>query len=308
MSTIKKILISGASGMVGKNLTDRLHIDYEILRPSSSELNLLDLNIVTKYLEENKPDLIIHCAGKVGGIQANISEPTEFLYENTMMGFNLVKAAQNIGIKKFLNLGSSCMYPRNAKNPLKEELVLKGELEPTNEGYAIAKCAVARLCEYISRQYPEFAYKTIIPCNLYGKYDKFSEKNSHMIPAVIKKIDNAINNNLPEVEIWGDGLARREFMYSEDLAEFVFMAINNYEKLPVLINAGLGYDYTINEYYATIANVLGYSGKFTHDLTKPSGMMQKLVDVTKQTEFGFKPKFSLEEGVRRTYEYYKSTI
>lgn len=306
--TIKKILISGASGMVGKNITNRLLNDFELLTPSSKELNLMELKEVESFLGHHRPDLIIHCAGKVGGIQANIAAPTEFLYENTMMGFNLVKSAHNLGVKYFLNLGSSCMYPKNAPNPLNEEMILTGKLEDTNEGYAIAKCAVAKLGEYITRQYPGFLYKTLIPCNLYGKYDKFGEKNSHMIPAVIKKVDNAIKNNLPEVEIWGDGLARREFMYSEDLAEMVFLVINNFEKAPIFMNAGLGYDYTINEYYAAVAEVLGYKGDFTHDLTKPTGMAQKLVDVTKQTEFGFNPKFSLKEGIQKTYEYYKNTI
>ena len=197
------------------------------------------------------------------------------------------------------------MYPHDAPNPLKEEQVLTGELEPTNEGYALAKCAATRFCQYINRQYPDFHYKTLIPCNLYGKYDKFGE-NAHMIPAIIKKIDSAIKNNQDTVEIWGDGTARREFMYAEDLAECVKLAVENFEELPELMNVGLGYDYTVNEYYEAVAKVLGYKGKFVHNLDKPSGMKQKLVDITRQTKFGFKPKTSLEEGIRKTYEYYKS--
>jgi GDP-L-fucose synthase len=308
MSKIRKILITGAVGMVGRTLVKRLAMHFELLTPTRAVLDLLNASSVHVYLATHAPDLIIHCAGKVGGIQANIAQPTAFLYENMMMGFHLVNSAQAQGVPHLLNLGSSCMYPKNASNPLVESQVLTGELEPTNEGYALAKCAVARLCAYIGREDPHFHYKTLIPCNLYGPYDKFSDAHSHMIPAVIKKIDRAIAQALPEVQIWGDGLARREFMYTEDLARFIEMAIPRFEDLPDLINVGLGYDYTINDYYETIAKVLGFQGTFVHDLSKPSGMAQKLVDVQKQSTFGFIPEISLEEGVRQTYDYYKNTV
>ena len=294
--------------MVGTNILEySKNFDYAVLSPSSSELDLLDYNSVDAYLKINKPDFIIHAAGKVGGIQANIAEPVNFLVDNIDMGRNIIMAAKNNSIKNLLNLSSSCMYPRKAKNPLSEDLILKGELEPTNEGYAIAKIMSTRLCEYIVKEDNSKNYKTVIPCNLYGKYDKFHPKNSHMIPAVIRKIHDAKLSS-SEIKIWGDGTARREFMYAEDLSDFIFYAITKFDKMPQNINVGLGHDYSINDYYSEIARILGYKGKFSHDLTKPTGMKQKLIDDTKLKEFGWNSKTSLTEGLRKTIDYYKSKI
>ena len=292
--------------MVGQNILEHPSVsDYEVLAPRRTELDLLDVASLTSFLEKEQPDMIIHAAGIVGGIQANIAQPVKFLVDNMQMGLNVLTAAKSAGVKQFMNLSSSCMYPRNAPNPLQEELILKGELEPTNEGYALAKVASTRLCEYINREDDQFLYKTVIPCNLYGRHDKFDPKHSHMIPAVIRKLFEAKNDNLKEIDIWGDGLARREFMYAGDLADFVFYAINNFEKMPQNINVGLGHDYTINEYYAEIAKVVGYQGEFDHDLTKPVGMKQKLIDDTKLKAFGWHYKTSLEEGLKQTFEYLK---
>ena len=300
-----KVLITGASGMVGKNLSSHEGMkSYELLTPSSSELNLLDEQSVKSYLQRNMPDLIVHCAGRVGDIQANIKHPVDFLIQNLEMGKNLVLAARDLKIKKIINLGSSCMYPRDAENPLREETILKGELEPTNEGYAIAKVSVARLCEYINREDETFIYKTLIPCNLYGYHDKFDPKHSHMIPAVIRKIHEAKESDSGEIDIWGDGEARREFMFAEELSDFITYAIPKLEQMPNYLNVGLGYDYSINEYYKVIANVVGYKGKFVHDLTKPVGMKQKLVDVSKLNNFGWESKLSLEDGIKKTYNYF----
>lgn len=299
-----KIYITGSTGMVGKNIIENLDKKYEILTSSSKEVNLLDYYQIKNFLEINKPDFVIHCAGKVGGIQANIKDSYGFFTENMLMGLNLVRAAKEVGIKNFLNLSSSCSYPPQAPNPLKEESVFDGKLEPTNEGYAIAKASITKMCEFLTRQFEGYRYKTIIPCNLYGKYDKFGENNSHMIPAVIKKLYFAKINNLPEVEIWGDGLARREFMYATDLALMVNKIIENFDKMPNIMNVGLGYDFSVNEYYEIIAKIVGYKGTFTHDLSKPAGMKQKLLDISLQTDFGIKPQFTLEEGVKKTYEYY----
>ncbi|RAZ49857.1 GDP-L-fucose synthase family protein [Campylobacter hyointestinalis] len=302
---MQKILITGSNGMVGRNMVEfEKSKDYVLLTPSSRDLNLLNRKLVDNYIKETKPDIVIHCAGRVGGIQANLANPVSFLVENTQIGLNIIMGSYENGIKKFINMSSSCMYPKDAINPLKEELILKGELEPTNEGYAIAKTTSTRLCEYINRENKEFQYKTIIPCNLYGRYDKFDSKHSHMLPAVIKKIHEAKVNNQNIVEIWGNGEARREFMYVEDLADFTYFALENYEKMPQNINVGLGHDYTINEYYKAIAEVIGYKGKFTHDLLKPVGMRQKLIDDTKLKKFGWKYKTSLKDGIQKTYEYY----
>lgn len=304
-----KILLTGGSGMVGKNILEySKKYNYNILSPTSEELNLLEYNSVDNFIKKNNPDFIIHAAGKVGGIQANIKEPVSFLVDNIDMGRNIIVAAKSNNIKNLLNLSSSCMYPRNAENPLSESLILKGELEPTNEGYAIAKIMSTRLCEYIVKEDYSKNYKTVIPCNLYGKYDKFDPQNSHMIPAVISKIYKAKLSNSREISIWGDGQSRREFMYTEDLADFIFYAIANFDKMPQNINVGLGHDYSIKDYYSEIATLLGYKGKFSHDLSKPTGMKQKLIDDTKLKEFGWKSKITLKEGLRKTINYYKSKI
>lgn len=300
-----KILLTGANGMVGKNIlaiAPKYH--HEFLSPSSTTLNLLDAAAVRQYIEKHQPDMIIHAAGIVGGIQANIGQPVKFLVENMQMGLNILTAANDAGVTRFLNLSSSCMYPRDAINPLCEDLILKGELEPTNEGYALAKVTSTRLCEYICQENSERLYKTIIPCNLYGRFDKFDPNHSHMIPAVIRKIDEAKKTQLAEIDIWGDGKARREFMYAEDLAEFIFYALDDFSAMPQNLNVGLGTDYTINEYYQAIAEVVGYTGEFKHDLSKPVGMRQKLIDDSRLKEFGWSYKTSLESGIRKTYDFY----
>jgi nucleoside-diphosphate-sugar epimerase len=302
-----KILLTGANGMVGKNIlaVASLH-KHEFISPSSKALNLLDAVSVKNYLLKYQPDMVIHAAGIVGGIQANMAQPVKFLVENMQMGLNILTAANDCNIDKFLNLSSSCMYPRDAINPLSEELILKGELEPTNEGYALAKVTSTRLCEYIAKENPSRLYKTIIPCNLFGKFDKFDPNHSHMIPAVIRKLDEAKKNNLMEIDIWGDGEARREFMYAEDLAKFIFYAIENFAHMPQNLNVGLGNDYSINEYYKAVAKVVGFTGAFKHDLSKPVGMKQKLIDDTRLREFGWGPQTSLTAGIQKTYKFYLS--
>jgi len=300
-----KILLTGSRGMVGSNIAKHSYAqNHDLLTPTSTELNLLNSENVQGYIDNHKPDMVIHAAGIVGGIQANIARPVKFLVDNMQMGLNILMSSKASSVKRFMNLSSSCMYPRDAQNPLSEDLILKGELEPTNEGYAIAKVATTRLCEYINREDSTYLYKTVIPCNLYGKYDKFDPEHSHMIPAVIRKINDAKNNNLKSIDIWGDGLARREFMYAADFADFVYYAIDNFETMPQNINAGLGHDYTINEYYQKIAEVIDYQGEFNHDLSRPTGMQQKLIDDTRLKEFGWRYKTTLEQGIQETYEYF----
>lgn len=295
--------------MVGRNLLEHPGIaSFEVFSPRSDELNLLNFDGTRNYLAEIRPDIVVHAAGRVGGIQANVREPVRFFVENLDMGKNVILAAQSLGIRKILNLGSSCMYPRNAPNPLCEDMILKGELEPTNEGYALAKIAVMRLCEYISREDPDFSYKTIIPCNIYGRFDKFDPLNSHLIPAIIDKVHQAKSNDIGKVEIWGDGNARREFMYAGDLADCMIRALHRFDDLPSTMNVGVGSDLTINEYYKEVANVIGYDRKFEHNLTKPVGMKQKLVSTMKSEQWGWKASTSLHEGIAKTYHYYIDQI
>lgn len=304
-----KILLTGSTGMVGRNFLEHPATkSFELLTPGSVELNLCDYFATEAYLKKNQPDIIIHAAGRVGGIQANIKEPVRFLLDNLDMGRNIVWAARQCGVRKLINLGSSCMYPRNHEEPLLEEQVLQGELEPTNEGYALAKVMVSRLCEYISREDDRFQFKTIIPCNLYGRWDKFDPAHSHMIPAVIHKLHNAKQAKLAKVDIWGDGMASREFMYAGDLADCLVQAVQKFDTLPSIMNAGLGIDYTINEYYHAIATVVGFTGSFVHDLSKPVGMQRKLVNITKQKKWGWQATTSLQDGLSRTYQYYLSAI
>lgn len=300
-----RILLTGAGGMVGRNLLEHPDVcEFEMLTPRSSELDLRDFKAVQDYLGKHRPDMVIHAAGKVGGIQANMREPVRFLLENLDMGRNIVWASHQAGIKRLLNLGSSCMYPRNHSEPLKEELVLKGELEPTNEGYALAKVVTVRLCEYIMREDASFQYKTLIPCNLYGGHDKFDPAHSHLIPAIIHKVHQAKKLGEQSVEIWGDGTARREFMYAGDLADALVQAVKRFDALPTTMNVGLGHDYTINEYYQAAADVMGYTGTFIHDLSKPVGMARKLVSVERQQAWGWKSETDLMAGLKRTYDYY----
>lgn len=305
-----KILITGASGLVGSNL---LYImkqsdSCEIIAPSHGELDLCNGVMIEDYLDRHRPDIIIHAAGTVGGIQANINNSLKFLVQNLDMGRNLVYNAYKLGIRKFINLGSSCMYPRNIDGTLTEDLVLKGELEPTNEGYALAKCTVAKMCEYIDKAHIDYYYKTLIPCNLYGKWDKFDIERAHLIPSIINKIYHAKKYNLESVEIWGSGNVRREFLYAGDLAYIINKSINIIEKLPTFINIGVGTDYTVNEYYEKVAQKLGYVGKFVHDYTRPEGMDKKLLDVTLQKQLGLYYVTSLDEGIRLTLDYYIDKI
>ncbi len=291
--------------MVGRNLLEHPAIaEFEVLAPRSNELDLRDFNAVQTYLRQQQPDMVIHAAGKVGGIQANMREPVSFLMDNLEMGRNVVWASHQAGIRRLINLGSSCMYPRNHSEPLREEMVLKGELEPTNEGYALAKVVIARLCEYIMREDDCFRYKTLIPCNIYGRHDKFDPVHSHLVPAIIHKVHQAKQNGDKTVEIWGDGTARREFMYAGDLADALLLAINRFDKLPNCMNVGLGHDHTINDYYQSAAEVLGYSGGFIHDLSKPVGMARKLVSVERQKAWGWSSRHALRDGIEKTYSYY----
>jgi GDP-L-fucose synthase len=300
-----RIFLTGGRGMVGRNFLEHAAAsDFEILAPTSAELDLRDYRAVVDSLDRIRPDIVVHSAGKVGGIQANIREPVSFLLDNLDMGRNIVWASRNLGVKRLLNLGSSCMYPRDAENPLREEKVLQGELEPTNEGYALAKVTVARLCEYIGREQPEFKYKTLIPCNIYGRHDKFDPQHSHMVPAIVHKLHQAKVAGRALVDIWGDGNARREFMYAGDLADCMWAAVKRFDTLPGSMNVGLGRDLTVNEYYEAAACVVGYAGGFEHDLNKPVGMKQKLVSVDRATSWGWQAPTSLEQGLAKTYAYY----
>ncbi|GAB3649071.1 GDP-L-fucose synthase family protein [Ramlibacter alkalitolerans] len=301
------VLLTGGSGMVGRNVLEfPAASHWNVVAPSSRELDLRDARATADFIRKLQPEIVIHAAGRVGGIQANIAAPVDFLVTNLDLGRNIVMAAREAGVPRLLNLGSSCMYPREAHNPLTESAVLQGELEPTNEGYALAKIAVARLCQYVGRERPELSYKTLIPCNLYGPHDKFDPKHSHLVPAIIHKVHTAKVQGRAEVEIWGDGSARREFMFAPDLADAIWRAVGAFDPLPQMMNVGVGRDHSVNDYYRIAAEVIGWDGRFVHDTSKPAGMKQKLVSTELQAAWGWAPATSLEDGIRATYNHYLS--
>jgi len=299
-----RLLITGARGMVGSNLVRGLSDAHEVAAPGRDEFDLLDARSVQETVTRIAPDLIVHAAGRVGGIAANAAANALFLYENTMMGLNLLEAARLAGVPRVLNLGSSCIYPKDREEQLEESDLHTGPLEPTNEGYAVAKIAVLKYAAMLRNDDPRCDYKTAIPCNLYGPGDHFEPPRSHMVPSAIRKVDDARRSGTGEVEIWGDGTARREFMYVGDLVDFVTHAIERWDTLPPLVNVGLGHDYTINEYYAEIADVVGWDGEFVHDTSKLVGMKRKLLSVDLASEWGWKAPTSLADGLRLTYEHY----
>lgn len=302
-----RVLVTGSGGMVGRNLLEHpAATRFEIDAPSSTTLDLRDQSSVERYLRASRPDVIVHMAAVVGGIQANIDEPVRFLANNTQMALSLFQAAREVGVNRILNLTSSCMYPRNVEGKLTTDLLLTAPLEPTNEGYAIGKILSWKLLEYMVREDATLAYKTILPCNLYGPYDHFNSRKAHLVPAAIMKVIAAHESGAAEVEIWGDGTARREFMFARDLADFIWWAVPQLDALPSPLNVGLGQDWTVTEYYEAIARIVGYQGKFRYDTSKPAGMSRKLLDVDQVNALGWTAPTSLEDGLRQTIDFYRS--
>lgn len=301
-----KVYVTGSSGLAGRNLVEALRArGHEVVESRSRDVDLRDAAAARDFIAQTAPDAIVHAAGKVGGIQANVKDPYGFFVDNVRMGVNVVEAALAARVPMTLNLSSSCSYPCALERPLVEDDVLAGRLEPTNEGYAIAKAAVTRLCAFASAKGgPGCRFKTIVPCNLYGRYDKFGEENSHLVPAVIRKLHEAKVAGRAEVEIWGDGKARREFLFATDFAEMAAECLERFDEIPDTMNLGLGHDHTVDEYYEAVARVVGYAGGFAHDLTRPVGMKRKLLDVSRQRALGIMPRRTLDEGLRETYEYF----
>jgi len=295
---MNKIIVFGGNGFVGKNLKN-YGTEKNLIFPSSSNVNLLNKDLIFEYLKKEKPDLIINLAGKVGGILENVNNQYNFLITNSLINLNLISASNEVGIKNFLNVSSSCIYPPNFEGSINEEDLLSSGVEKTNEGYALAKISALKACSYIKTG----RYKTIIPCNLYGPYDNFDLISGHMIPSVIHKIYNSKINN-EKVIIWGDGNSRREFMYVEDLIDFIFYSINNFDKIPNILNVGTGLDYTILEYYKTISEIIEFKGDFDFDLTKPIGMKRKLLSIKKLKSLGWTPKHDLKTSIQKTYKFF----
>ena len=268
----------------------------------SNKIDLRDKSKTIAFIEKTQPEYVFLIAGKVGGIQANINNPASFLYDNMMIACNVIEASRMIGVKKLLYLGSSCIYPRLSKQPMKENYLLTGSLEPTNEGYAIGKIAGVKLCEYYNKQYL-CNFISAIPPNIYGPRDNFSLNNSHVISGLIRKIHEAMINNEQSKELWGTGKARREFLFNEDLADGLIFLMNNYNNNEH-INIGSGTDISIKELAELIQRVIGYKGKIIWDKSKPDGMPKKLMDSSKINTLGWLPKTQFEEGIKKTYNWY----
>jgi len=305
MDKNSKIYVAGHKGLVGsailRNLTNAGYTN--VIFKTRSELDLLNDNAVEEFFKTEKPDYIFLAAAKVGGILANRDYPAEFIYENLKVQNNVIHNAYKYKVKKLLFLGSTCIYPKLAPQPLKEEYLLTSELEPTNEAYAIAKIAGLKMCEYYNKQYGT-NFISAMPTNLYGINDNFDLNSSHVLPALIRKFDDAKNSNLSEITIWGTGKPKREFLYVDDLADGLVFLMNNYNDSSI-INVGTGEDISISDLSQKIAQVVGFSGVIKNDTSKPDGTPRKLVDVTKLFSLGWKPKISLDEGLKLTYEWYK---
>ena len=302
-----KILVTGSNGMVGKALVKKLKEKgyHNLLLPSSRELELRNQKDVEIFFEKNKPEYVFHIAATVGGIAANIASPAEFLYNNLIMELNVIESARKNSVKKLLFLGSSCIYPRECPQPMKEEYLLTGKLEPTNEGYALAKICGLKMCEYYYKQYG-MDFVSLMPPNIYGINDHFESEKSHVISALIGKFINAKDKESEFVEIWGTGISRREFLFVEDVADAMVYFMENYsaKEISPFINIGSGEDISIKELAFLIKDLVGYSGELKFDATKPDGMPKKLLDNSKSANFGWRAKTSLIEGLQKTINWY----
>lgn len=303
-----KIYIAGHRGLVGSAIVRQLqHEGYtNLVMRTREELDLQNQNAVREFFNSEKPEYVIDSAAKVGGIKANMTYPAEFLYENLQIQNNLIWSAKESGVKKFLFLGSSCIYPRESPQPMKEEYFSEGKPEPTNEAYAYAKIAGMKLCEYV---YDEFNldFTSCMPTNIYGENDNFDPETSHVIPSLIRRIHEAKINNSPEVVIWGTGVSRREFLHVDDLADAIVWLLNNYSEKQFL-NIGTGEDISIKELAEMIQQMIGYTGNLVFDSTKPDGMPKKLLDVSKLKAAGWQHTIDFKAGLERTYKWYLQNI
>jgi GDP-L-fucose synthase len=298
----KKLLVLGGSGLVGSAVVRLAKNDFKILYPSRSDLNLFDKKKVDYYFKKEKPYYVINCAGKVGGINANSTYVADFIYQNTVMQNNIIFASHNNKVNKLVFLGSSCIYPRNCKQPIKEEYLLTSSLEKTNEFYAIAKIAGLKMIEAFNKQY-KHNFISVMPTNIYGINDNFHPENSHVVPALIEKIFNGFVNEKKTVKLWGTGNALRDFLYVDDVAKAILFLTKNYSKHE-LINIGSGKEVSIKYLAKLISNIIGYKGKIIFDSLHPDGTPRKILDTSKIKNLGWKPIYNLVDGLKKTIDWY----
>ena len=305
MNKDSKIYVAGHRGLVGSAIMRKLQQEgyTNIITRTHKELDLTNQAQTQEFFKKEKPEYVFLAAAKVGGIHANNTYPADFAYINIMIESNVIKASYDYGVKKLLFLGSSCIYPKLCPQPIKEEYLLTGLLEKTNEAYAIAKIAGLKMCQYFNRQYGT-NYISVMPTNLYGPNDNFDLETSHVLPALIRKFHEAKIDNKPYVEVWGTGTPRREFLHVDDLADAVIYLMNNYDENEPL-NIGTGKDITIKELAGLIKEIVGYEGEIKFDTTKPDGTPRKLLDVSRLHNAGWEHKITLREGIENTYEWFK---
>lgn len=304
----ESIYVAGHRGMVGSAMVRRLEAGgfQNVLTRTRSELDLTDARAVREFFLNVCPSVVVVAAARVGGIVANHEEPVEFLLENLQIQNNLISAAHEAGCRKLLFLGSSCIYPKLAPQPIPETALLTGPLEPTNEPYAIAKIAGIKLCDAYRRQFGS-NFISAMPTNLYGPNDNFDLRSSHVLPALVRKVHVALTAGAPTVEIWGSGKPRREFLHVDDLADACLFLLERYDG-PEIVNVGCGVDVTIRELAETICDVIGFGGELEFDSGKPDGTPRKLLDITKLTSLGWNPKIPLREGIERTYRWFLENV
>lgn len=306
MEKNSKIYIAGHRGMVGSAITRKLQSEgyNNLILKTSSQLDLRNQQAVDQFFEQEKPEFIFLAAAKVGGIQANNIYRADFIYENLMIEANVIHAAYQHGVKKLMFLGSSCIYPKMAPQPLKEEYLLTGLLEYTNEPYAIAKIAGIKLCESYRLQYG-CNFISVMPTNLYGPNDNYDLNNSHVLPALLRKMITAKNADAPHIEMWGSGSPLREFLHADDLADACYFLMQHYNDAD-FVNIGTGTDISIKELTLLIKDIVGYKGEIIHDISKPDGTPRKLMDVSKLHSLGWKHSISLPEGIKKVYDEVKN--
>jgi len=304
MDKNSKIYIAGHTGLVGSAILRSLQAQgyAKFLLRTIDELDLTKQSLVESFLQQEKPDYVFLAAAKVGGIHANSTYPADFIYSNLQIQINIIHAAYQSGVKKLCFLGSSCIYPKFAPQPIKEDSFLSGKLEPTNEPYAIAKIAGIEMCQAYNRQYGT-NYISVMPTNLYGLHDNFDLKNSHVLPALIRKFIEARKEGAPSVTVWGTGTPKREFLFVDDLADACVFLMNHYDGSEI-VNIGVGEDVTIYELANIIKKEVAYNGTIVFDTEKPDGTLQKLLDVSKIHELGWKAKTPLREGIQKTIQWY----
>ena len=314
---MRKIYVAGHRGIVGgailRKLQDRQAAGeaLSLITRTHSELDLTDQAAVCAFMQAEKPDVVVLAAAKVGGIHANNTYPADFIYENLMIECNVIHQAFERGVKNLLQLGSSCIYPRAADQPMREDALLTGILEPTNEPYAVAKIAGIKLCESYNRQHG-VDYRSVMPTNLYGPGDNFHPENSHVLPALIRRFHEAKRDGVDEVVIWGTGKPRREFLHVDDMAEASLFVLDlprdvydeNTQPMLSHINVGCGEDISIAELATLVARTVGYTGRITQDVSKPDGTMRKLMDVSRLADMGWRARITLQDGIRETYGWF----